>query len=88
MPYWLDIDKHIYRWQVENQRRLTYTELAKKAGISLSSLHRLKTEPVVRPDLDTLDRLAAVLGIATLDLIVRTEPASNKAKQKKRKDTR
>ncbi|NLE50588.1 MAG: helix-turn-helix transcriptional regulator [Chloroflexi bacterium] len=71
--YRIDVDKALFNWMAKNEQRMTYTELAKKAQVSISSLHRLRTTPVVRPDLNTLEKLANALECDPFELIRREE---------------
>ena len=81
--YRIDVDKALFNWQAKNERRMTYTELAKKAEVSLSSLHRLRTEPVIRPDLNTLEKLANALDCDPFELIRRESPQKKTRNRKK-----
>ena len=47
-------------------------ELARKAGVSLPTVNRLLDEPKVRPTLDILRKIGAVLGYSLGDVLIQT----------------
>lgn len=55
------IDAAIGLWEARHGKRMTYTELARRAGITLISLNRLMSGDIVTPDLRKLDAIAKVL---------------------------
>lgn len=53
---------------------LSQTELASRAKVSFATVNRLATNATGQVSLETLDRLATVLGVQPGDLIVREAP--------------
>ncbi len=49
--------------------QMSQSELARQAGVSFATVNRLCTNATTRVDLETLDRLSAVLGCEPGDLI-------------------
>jgi transcriptional regulator with XRE-family HTH domain len=60
--------------QLIKQRRLTTHAVAVAAGVDPSYLYRLLASERRRPSNETLDRLAAVLGVSVDELTGRAEP--------------
>ena len=52
--------------------RLTYGQVAERAGISRSTIESLAARPGYNPTLDVIDRLCAALRCAPGDLLERT----------------
>ncbi len=73
MPVVFDIDHALWKWQVKHGRRMTYADLAKRAGISLPTLYRLKSGEVLQPDLRKVNKLCKVLECEPGDLLLRVD---------------
>lgn len=67
----IDIDRAIYRYQVKKNEKMTYAELARRSGISIQALYRLKSSKTVAPDLRKINAICTVLDCEPGDLIVR-----------------
>jgi putative transcriptional regulator len=76
MPTFIDIEPALLRWQAKHNQRMTYDELAKRAGISIAALYRLKSGDVISPDLRKINEICKVLECEPGDLIFR-EQTSN-----------
>ena len=59
---------------------ISQTELARQAGVSFATVNRLATNATSQVSLETLDRLALVLGCEPGELIER-EPAKRRRTQ-------
>ena len=75
MPTFIDIEPALLRWQARHNQRMTYDELAKRAGISIAALYRLKSGDVIAPDLRKINEICKVLECEPGDLIFREETA-------------
>lgn len=75
MPVRIDLDRAIFRWQARHNERMTYTELAERAGITIQALNRLKSGEVIAPDLRKINEICKVLECEPGDLIVRIATA-------------
>lgn len=53
--------------------RMSQSELARRAGIAFATVNRLCTNATTRVDLETLDKLSAVLDCKPGDLLERAE---------------
>jgi len=73
MPIVIDIDTPLLEWQAKHGERMTYTELAKRAGITLASLNRLKAGDTIQADLRKINEICKVLECTPADLILRRE---------------
>ena len=71
MPTYIDLEPAIFNWQAKHQQRLTLEELAKKAGISIAALYRIKSGNMLSPDLRKINAICKVLECTPGDLIVR-----------------
>ncbi len=78
MPIRLNLDPAILRWQARHEEKLTYAELAKRAGISEPTIYRLTSGQPTKLDLGKLNRLCKVLECEPGDLLDRivTAPGS------------
>jgi len=76
MPISLNLDSAIYKWQSVHNKRMTYSELARQAGISLATLNRIKSGEVLYPDLRKINSLCKVLECAPGDLLQRVDTKS------------
>lgn len=72
MPTYIDLEPALLRWQANHQQRMTYEELAEKAGISIAALYRIKSGSMITPDLRKINELCKVLECEPGDLMVRT----------------
>ena|SRR5436305_1460556 len=75
MPIELQIDKAIYRWQAKHNEKMTYAELAKRAGISEPTIYRLTSGQPTKLDLAKLNRICKVLECEPGDLLGRVDTA-------------
>lgn len=73
MPILVNLDKVILKWQSDHNERLTYTDLAWRAGISLATFNRIKANKFSKADLDKINRLCKVLECEPGDLLKRVE---------------
>jgi putative transcriptional regulator len=73
MPIKLNFDTAIYRWQAKHNRRMTYNELAKRAGISEPTIYRLTSGQPTKLDLAKLNRICKVLECDPGDLLERVD---------------
>lgn len=82
MPTYIDIEPAVLKWQAKHNQRLTYDELAQRAGISIAALYRIKSGDMIAPDLRKINQLCKVLECEPGDLIVReqTGPSSEATK--------
>lgn len=82
MPIRVDLEPALFKWQAKHNRRLTYEELAERAGISIAALYRLKSGSTITPDLRKINALCKVLECEPGDLLVRkaTAPTEEMAK--------
>jgi transcriptional regulator with XRE-family HTH domain len=62
------MDIRIREWR--KRRKLSYRELAKRAGIALSTLYRVESG-AASPTVDLLTKLAAALGVHVTELLPR-----------------
>ena len=73
MPIVIDLDQAIFDWQARHGERITYAELAKRAGISIAALYRIKSGSMVRPDLRKINKICKVLECEPWELLMRIE---------------
>lgn len=73
MPIIIDLDPAIFRWQAKYGERLTYAELARRSGISLPTLHRMKSGELIYPDLRKINEICKVLECEPGDLLKRED---------------
>jgi len=73
MPILVNLENVILKWQSDHNERLTYTDLAWRAGISLPTLNRIKSNKFSKADLDKINRLCKVLECEPGDLLKRVE---------------
>jgi len=71
MPTYIDIEPALLRWQHKHNQRITYEELAKRAGISIAALYRMKSGEMISPDLRKINALCKVLECEPGELIYR-----------------
>lgn len=71
MPIFIDIDSALFKWQSTHHQRLTYSELAMRAGLSLPTLNRFKSGDVSKADLKKINQLCKVLECEPGDLLRR-----------------
>jgi putative transcriptional regulator len=75
MPIKLSLDLAIFRWQANHNEKMTYAELAKRAGISEPSIYRLTSGQPTKIDLGKLNRICKVLECEPGDLLERINTA-------------
>ena len=73
MPVFIDIDPALLRWQAKYGQRMTYAQLAERAGITLASLNRLKSGETLQADLRKINALCKVLECEPADLLFRRD---------------
>ncbi len=75
MPIKLNLDRAIFQWQAKHNEKLTYAELAKRAGISEPTIYRLTSGQPTKIDLGKLNRICKVLECDPGDLLERVNTA-------------
>lgn len=73
MPILVNLDNMVLKWQSKHNMRLTYKELAKRAGIPLPTLNRIKSNDIRKADLEKINRLCKVLECEPGDLLKRVD---------------
>lgn len=73
MPIQIDVDRAIFAWQVRHNKKMTYSELARRAGISIHALNRLRSGDTIAPDLRKVNAICKVLECEPGDLFYRKE---------------
>jgi putative transcriptional regulator len=76
MPIKFNFDKAIFIWQVKHQEKMTYAELAKRAGISEPTIYRLTSGQPTKLDLPKLNKICKVLECTPGDLLERIDTAN------------
>jgi DNA-binding Xre family transcriptional regulator len=76
MPIKFNLDPAIFRWQARHGEKLTYAELAKRAGISEPTIYRLTSGQPTKLDLEKLNRICKVLECEPAELLQRVDTAS------------
>lgn len=71
MPTYVDLEPALLKWQAKYSERMTYETLAKRAGISIAALYRIKSGNMITPDLRKINALCKILECDPGDLIVR-----------------
>ncbi len=69
----LSLDPAIFRWQAKHGAKMTYAELAKRAGISEPTIYRLTSGQPTKLDLSKLNRICKVLECEPGDLLERVD---------------
>lgn len=69
----LILDPAIFRWQARHGEKMTYAELAKRAGISEPTIYRLTSGQPTKLDLSKLNRICKVLECDPGDLLERVD---------------
>jgi putative transcriptional regulator len=69
----LVLDPAIFRWQARHGEKMTYAELAKRAGISEPTIYRLTSGQPTKLDLAKLNRICKVLECGPGDLLERVD---------------
>ena|SRR5215813_885948 len=72
----LNFEPAIFRWQAKYGEKMTYAELAKRAGITESTFYRLTSGQPTKLDLGKLNRICKVLECAPGDLLERVDTAA------------
>ena len=75
MPIIIDLDRAIFEWQAKHGERMTYAELARRADITLPTLHRLKSGDLIHPDMRKINAICKVLECEPGDLLKREDTA-------------
>ncbi len=75
MPIKFNLDYAIFRWQATHNEKMTYAELAKRAGISEPSIYRLTSGQPTKIDLGKLNRICKVLECEPGELLERVNTA-------------
>lgn len=73
MPVVFNLEPAIFKWQVRHNEKMTYTELAKRAGITLATLNRIKNGTNTSLDLKKINAICKVLECEPADLLIREE---------------
>lgn len=73
MPILVNLDNVILKWQSDHNERLTYRELARRAGISLATLNRIKRNEISNVSLTKINRVCKVLECEPGDLLKRVD---------------
>jgi len=73
MPVIVDIDPALLKWQARHGQKMTYTELADRADITLAALNRLKNGINTHIDLEKINSICKVLECDPADLLIRQE---------------
>jgi putative transcriptional regulator len=71
MAVYIDLEEAFLKWQARLGHRVTYRELAQRAGITLATLNRMKNGELTNPSFDKIDALCRVLGCEPGDIIKR-----------------
>ena len=75
MPIKFNVDSALFRWQAKHNEKMTYAELAKRAGISEPTIYRLTSGQPTKIDLAKLNRICKVLECDPGDLLERVNTA-------------
>lgn len=78
MAIQIDLDHAVFKWQLEHNERMTYSDLSRLANISLPTLYRIRSGETSRLSLDKLDRLCDVLECDIADILYRVKDDSEK----------
>ncbi len=81
MPIRLNLTPAILRWQARHGEKITYAELAKRAGISEPTIYRLTSGQPTKLDLGKLNRICKVLECEPGDLLDRVVTAQRSLEQ-------
>ncbi len=73
MPVQINLDHAIIKWQVRHMQRMSYSELARRAGITIQTLNRLRSGETIAPDLRKINEICKVLECEPGEIIVRDE---------------
>lgn len=76
----LTLDPAIFRWQARHSEKMTYAELAKRAGISEPTIYRLTSGQPTKLDLGKLNRICKVLECEPGDLLERVDTTRDTSK--------
>lgn len=79
MAIQIDLDRAIFKWQLEHNERMTYSDLSRLADISLPTLYRIRSGETSRLSLDKLDRICDALECDISDILYRTKSEPEKA---------
>ncbi len=81
MPIRFDLTPAILRWQARHGEKITYAELAKRAGITEPTIYRLTSGQPTKLDLGKLNRICKVLECEPGDLLDRVNTAPGSLEQ-------
>ena len=81
MPIRFNLTPAILRWQARHGEKITYAELAKRAGISEPTIYRLTSGQPTKLDLGKLNRICKVLECEPGDLLDRVVTAPGSLEQ-------
>lgn len=56
------LDRAVLKWEYEHGRRLSYSELADKVGVSVDFLYRLRRNDLAQLPIDRIQALCGFLG--------------------------
>lgn len=70
MKILVDIDTPLFDWQARHGKRMTYAELARRAGITLQSLNPIKSGACTNPDLRKIAKICEALECGPSDIFV------------------
>ncbi len=73
MPIKIDLDPAIFQWQAQYNERMTYAELSRRTGISLATLHRIKSGDSTNLNLEKLNEICKVLECDVSDIMRKVE---------------
>jgi DNA-binding Xre family transcriptional regulator len=66
----IDIDTPLFKWQARHNERMTYVELARRAGITIPTFNRIKSGKCKNPDLRKIAKICEVLECDPSDIFV------------------
>ncbi len=70
MKILVDIDTPLFNWQARHGKRMTYSELALRAGITIQSFNRIKSGKCTNPDLRKIAKICEILECEPKDIFV------------------
>ncbi|GEM_PF-642863 len=73
MPLIINIESALLQWQARHNQRMTYEELAERAGITIAALYRIKSGKTITPDLRKINAICKVLECEPGDLFIRQD---------------
>ena len=73
MPTFLRLDDALFKWQARHGKRMTYAELARRTGISIPTLYRMKSGELSHPDLRKINEICKALECEPGDVLQRVD---------------